>query len=281
MRLTPQDHRRDIAGLKYIYPVISRRAGGLSIGVNVNTNNACNWRCIYCQVPDLTRGSAADLDLRLLEKELRLILEDILHGDFFERFQVPNEQREIRDIAISGNGEPTSVKGFAAMVALIGDIAAEAGLRGRSNYVLITNGSLIHQTEVQQGLIALNRHNGHVWFKLDSATAEGQKRINNAAIGLTKHIENLLTAARLCPTWIQTCLFTLHGQGWTESEKTAYLELLRGLKDKADFLGVMLYTLARPSHQPEAASLASLSEEQLQAFAADIEDLGFNVQVSK
>jgi wyosine [tRNA(Phe)-imidazoG37] synthetase (radical SAM superfamily) len=51
--LTVDDHNRDISGMKYIYPVVSRRAGGVSIGINLNVNNACNWRCVYCQVPNL------------------------------------------------------------------------------------------------------------------------------------------------------------------------------------------------------------------------------------
>ncbi|MCZ7653212.1 MAG: hypothetical protein M5R42_01445 [Rhodocyclaceae bacterium] len=33
-------HSRDSAGLTYVYPVVSRRAGGVSIGINPNPNNA-------------------------------------------------------------------------------------------------------------------------------------------------------------------------------------------------------------------------------------------------
>ena len=55
--LTISDHNRDVTGFKYIYPVVSRRAGGVSIGINLNINNACNWHCVYCQVPNLSRGS--------------------------------------------------------------------------------------------------------------------------------------------------------------------------------------------------------------------------------
>ncbi len=61
--LSTTDHSRDGAGLSYVYPVVSRRAGGVSVGINLNTNNACNWRCIYCQVPDLVRGAAPPVDL--------------------------------------------------------------------------------------------------------------------------------------------------------------------------------------------------------------------------
>ena len=108
--LTTSNHDRDVAGLKYVYPVLSRRAGGLSIGINFNTNNACNWRCIYCQVPDLKIGAAPEMNFQLLEQELRYFLDDVLNGDFYQRFQVDENKRTIKDIAISGNGEPTSLK---------------------------------------------------------------------------------------------------------------------------------------------------------------------------
>ena len=80
--LTTTDHRRDRAGLTYVYPVVSRRAGGLSVGVNLNPNQACNWRCIYCQVPGLVRGSAPSIDVARLETELRGFLGDVLGGDY-------------------------------------------------------------------------------------------------------------------------------------------------------------------------------------------------------
>ncbi|MCG8997432.1 radical SAM protein, partial [Laribacter hongkongensis] len=58
--LTPHDHSRNSAGFQYVYPVLSRRAGGVSVGINLNPNQACNWRCIYCQVPGLVRSQAPD-----------------------------------------------------------------------------------------------------------------------------------------------------------------------------------------------------------------------------
>src|SRR5882757_7953132 len=110
-RLTIAQHSRDSVGLRYIYPVVSRRAGGVSIGVNLNTNNACNWRCIYCQVPDLTRGAPPPVDLEDLGRELRGFLRDVLQGDFLAT-RVPSDARRLNDIALSGNGEPTSAREF-------------------------------------------------------------------------------------------------------------------------------------------------------------------------
>ena len=73
-RLSVVDHDREAAGLTYVYPVVSRRARGVSIGVNLNVNNACNWQCIYCQVPDLRRGGPPAVDLDRLREELTSFL---------------------------------------------------------------------------------------------------------------------------------------------------------------------------------------------------------------
>lgn len=278
--LTTINHSRDVAGLKYVYPVLSRRAGGLSIGVNFNTNNACNWRCIYCQVPDLQIGAAPEMDFQLLEDELRFFLDDVLNGDFYERFLIPDGNRVIKDIAISGNGEPTSLKEFDRAVALIGEIATEIGVLPQSNFVLITNGSLMHQPRVQTGLTRLREYGGEVWFKFDSATEAGRRLINNAKQSYQASLENLMLSARLCPTRLQTCLLDYDKRGLSEEEKQAYLDMLKTIKKYISLKGIMLYTIARPSMQQEAALLEKLSVETLNAFADEIRRLGFDVSVS-
>ncbi|WP_411726940.1 radical SAM protein [Methyloglobulus sp.] len=280
LSLTTTNHDRHVAGLKYVYPVLSRRAGGLSIGINFNTNNACNWRCIYCQVPGLIKGAAPDLDLRLLEEELKFFLNDVRQGDFYRRFQVDAENRVIKDIAISGNGEPTSVKDFAKAVALIGEIATVFGVFPGSRFVLITNGSLIHQQKVREGLKALHSLGGEVWFKLDSATKEGRSLFNVTNQSVKSSLRNLRISSEVCTTKLQTCLIDYAGQGWSETEKKAYLDALKTIRATADVNEIMLYTLARPSMQPEASQLAAFSPDVLDAFAEDIRQLGFKVSVA-
>lgn len=279
--LTTTNHSRDVAGLKYVYPVLSRRAGGLSIGINFNTNNACNWRCVYCQVPDLQAGAAPEMDFQLLEDELRFFLDDVLNGNFYERFLIPDGNRVIKDIAISGNGEPTSLKEFASAVTLIGEVATEIGVLPRSSFVLITNGSLVHQPRVQAGLKKLKEYGGEVWFKFDSATEAGRRLINNAKQSYRASLENLMLSARLCPTRLQTCLLDYDKRGLSEEEKQAYLDMLKTINKKhVSLKGIMLYTIARPSMQPEAARLEKLSVESLSALADEIRLLGFDVSVS-
>lgn len=278
--LTASDHDRTVAGLKYIYPVLSRRAGGLSIGVNFNVNNACNWRCIYCQVPELKLGAPPEMDFQVLEQELRFFLSDVLHGDFYERFNVAKDNRVIKDIAISGNGEPTSLKDFDRAVDTVGRIATELGVLPSSHFVLITNGSLMHQPRVRAGLSELKRFGGEVWFKFDSATERGRKRLNNAAQPLEQAKDNLVLSAGLCPTKIQTCLVDYRGEGLSEIEETAYLRFLIDMKRRAPVDTVMLYTIARPSCQPEAESLRPLLVETMMRLADDIRMIGFEVSVS-
>ncbi len=281
-QLTVKDHNRNAAGLTYIYPVISRRSGGLSIGINFNTNNACNWHCVYCQVPNLSLGAAPELDFELLETELTFFLQDVLHGDFYDRFEMEPELRVIKDIAISGNGEPTSVKGFAKVIELIIRVTEQAKIPDPFQYVLITNGSLIHHSDVQDGLKLFNQYNGQVWFKLDSATDKGRDLTNHSALSLQKHTENLLISARLCSTWVQTCMLQFEsGQGLVNAtEQEAYLALLQQVSQQVSLQGIMLYSLARESLQPEANMITSVTEQQLNDFAQRIRQLGLTVKAS-
>ena len=279
-KLTTTQHQVDAAGLTYVYPVISRRMGGLSVGINFNINNACNWRCIYCQVPDLKLGAAPEIDLVLLEAELRYFLNDVLYGSFYKRFGVDSTQQEIKDIAIAGNGEPTSLKAFPAAVALIGRVATELGVFPKCPFVLITNGSLIHQQRVQAGLRCMATYGGEVWFKLDSATEAGRARINHTAQSCEASINNLLISAQCCQTKIQTCLVDDDNQGLSVAEQDAFLAVLSKIKAAGSPVrDILLYTLARPSLQPEASHIKPLALDKLEDFAGKMQAVGFSVRV--
>ena len=278
--LTATNHDRDSAGMTYVYPVVSRRAGGVSVGINLNPNNACNWACVYCQVPGLSRGTAPDIDLAQLEAELRAMLADILHGDFMQT-RVPEGERRLNDIALSGNGEPTSAKSFPQIIELVGRVMADFDLIGTIKLVLITNGSLIDRPRVQDGLRKMAALNGEVWFKFDSATASGMRAINQTRISADKQLARLAGAARLCPTWLQTCVFALDGAPPSVAEQAAYLAAVKQLRrESIPLQGVLLYGLARPSMQPQAGRLSALPAEWLDAFAEAIRQAGLPVKVS-
>ena len=274
------DHSRDNAGMTYVYPVVSRRAGGVSVGVNLNPNHACNWRCIYCQVPQLKRGAAPVIDLAKLEAELRTFLHELLHGRFMQE-QVPPGARRINDIALSGDGESTSAKEFEQVIELIGRVKRDSGLPREVKLVLITNGSLIDRPNVQAGLRRMAQLNGEVWFKLDSATREGRQRINSTRMSLKRARDNLQLAASLCPTWLQTCVFQTDGMPPTKEESVAYLEFVGDLlREGVPLQGVLLYGLARPSMQPEASRLITVTPAWMESFGASIRALGLTVKLS-
>jgi len=280
--LTIDDHNRDVSGMNYIYPVVSRRAGGVSIGINLNVNNACNWRCVYCQVPNLARGTPPPIELDVLARELRSFLAYALQGDFMTRY-VAEGDRQLQDVAFSGNGEPTSAKAFPEVLVLVEKILREFNLLGehQANPIkvrLITNGSLMDKPAVLDSMRHLAQCNGEVWFKLDAGTQAGIARINDVNLNPQSHIQRLKSCAEVCPTFIQTCMFAMDGEPPAEADIAAYLALISEVRQVVK--GVHLYGLARPSHQLEAPRLSRLPVQWLEALAQRMRQLGFVVHVS-
>lgn len=274
--LTTSNHDRERAGLRYVYPVVSRRAGGVSVGINLNPNNACNWACIYCQVPNLSRGGPPPLDMGLLETELNTMLDDVQHGDFMQT-QVSPEARQLMDVAFSGNGEPTSAPEFAKAVALVGRILRERGLT-EIPLRLITNGSLMQRRYVRDGLRLLAEANGEVWFKVDAIEPADVLLLNGVHQTPGAALSRLRLSANLVPTWVQTCMMAVDGRAPTESQVEAYLDLLAVVR--TEIKGVLLYGLARESMQPGAGRLSPLASEWMEAMGARIAALGLPVRVS-
>jgi wyosine [tRNA(Phe)-imidazoG37] synthetase (radical SAM superfamily) len=275
--LSIHDHSRELSGLKYIYSVISRRAGGLSIGVNLNVNNACNWQCIYCEIPNLTRGSPPPIELDVLEDELRFFLHEIIHGDYMEK-NVAIEDRHLKDIAFSGNGEPTSAEEFPQVILIVKKILEEFNLLHKIKIRLITNGSLMHKESVLEGIQVLAKMNGEVWFKVDAALEENSKVINQVNIKPQQVIDRLKRCSEICPTFVQTCIFTIDNKEPNNKEIDAYIKLIDSAKKSIK--GVHLYGIARPSMQPEAYRLGRVNINVLENIADQLHNNGIESTVS-
>ena len=275
--LSIHDHSRELSGLKYIYSVISRRAGGLSIGVNLNINNACNWQCIYCEIPNLTRGSPPPIELNVLEDELRFFLHEIIHGDYMEK-NVAIEDRHLKDIAFSGNGEPTSAEEFPQVILIVKKILEEFNLLHKIKIRLITNGSLMHKESVLEGIQVLAKMNGEVWFKVDAGLEESTKVINQVNIKPQQAIDRLKRCSEICPTFVQTCIFTIDNKEPNNKEIDAYIKLIDSAKKSIK--GVHLYGIARPSMQPEAYRLGRVNINVLENIADQLHNNGIESTVS-
>jgi wyosine [tRNA(Phe)-imidazoG37] synthetase (radical SAM superfamily) len=275
--LIPEDHNRNVYDMRYIYPVVSRRAGGVSIGVNLNVNSACNWRCIYCQVPNLSRGGPQPIDLVLLEKELSTMLRDATSGTFMANY-VDEKNRKLQDIAFSGNGEPTSAPEFLDALHIVKKLLGQYDLLGNIKVRLITNGSQMDKLHVREAVKFLASINGEVWFKLDGGREEDIYRINDVRIKVASHLRRLRACATLCPTYVQTCMFGLQGSAPDAAQVNAYIDAVSSVKDSIK--GVHLYGYARPSYQPEAVTLTRLPVEALERVAAPLRAQGVEVNVS-
>lgn len=276
-RLTVTDHGSDVVSMRYVYAVVSRRAGGVSVGVNLNPNRACNWRCVYCQVEGLSRGAGPEIDLARLEGELDAMLGAVIDGDFMAE-SVAEGARVLRDVAFSGDGESTTSPSFRGAVEVVGRVLArrKPGLP----VVLITNGSMVDRRAVRGALADLAAIHGEAWFKLDAATDEGIRRMNSVTTTARRHLARLATCASIVPTWVQTCVLERDGVH-EPREVDAYVDALAAaVREGVPLRGVRMYSLARPSHQPEASSLAPATAEWMDSLAARLRDVGLTVQIA-
>ncbi len=274
--LSTINHDRDVVNLTYVYPVISRRAGGVSLGINLTPNNQCNWHCVYCQVPNLKRGVSPLTDLKLLEQELDTFLDVLLHGDYMAK-HVPKHCQTLQDLALSGNGEPTTCPNFMEVVVVITALMKKYQLDIPLR--LITNGSSVHKSNVQQGLKLMSAYQGEVWFKVDAIGEAQTQNINGVSLKPSWQMQQLQLASCSCPTWLQTCV--LLEQSQDETYMLDYLAwLAQVLANDIPLKGVLLYGLARPSMQEGGEHLKSARQPWMQRFAEKIESLGLSVKVS-
>ena len=295
-----RDHPRSHEESVYVYPVLSRRAGGISLGVNLNRDQACTFDCVYCQVergegeaqssannphpqplsrkrergaemanPRHTWERGEKIDLPLLAIELEATLDFVLSGQMFEtpRFRhVPAGLRRLNDIALSGDGEPTACPQFVEVVELV---ARERHQRRLDDVklVLITNASLLHLARVQAGLELLDANGGEIWAKLDAGTESYYRTIARSAVPWQRILDNLRETARRRPIVIQTLLLALNGEAPTDGEIVAYAERLREIVAAGGHIKlVQLHTIARPPAETYAAPLANAELDRLAAL---------------
>ncbi|GLH72208.1 radical SAM protein [Geothrix limicola] len=264
------DHRRVWRDFDYCYPVISRRSHGLSLGVNLNPDKVCNFDCVYCEVDRLTPPKRKDLDLEALERELGLLMDLATSGEIYDIPPFDSarpEHRRLNDIAFSGDGEPTTVREFAEAVARVAEIKKRRGL-DLVKLVLITDSSRLQAPDVVKGLDIMMAHQGEVWAKLDAGTEAYYREICRSQVPFERILDNLLATARRWPILIQTLFLEWQGQGPGGAELEAYCQRLEHILAQGGQLqAIQLYTVARPTPEPEARPLRRL---EMDAIAASL-----------
>lgn len=262
-----RDHRHRYQDNRFVYPVVSRRSGGLSIGVNLNPDKVCNFDCIYCQIDRRSEAETKFVELDRLLRELDEMLASVVSGEVWqdERFSpVPETLRRCNDIAFSGEGEPTSYRNFPEIVQQVASLKSARGLDD-VKLVLITNASLFHRDHVRRGLEILDRNNGEIWAKLDAGTEAYYHLIERTRVPFQQVLENLASAARARPIVIQTIFMRVQGEAPATTEIDAYLTRLKEILAKGGAIKlVQIYTVAR---RPAESYVTALSNEEVDAIA--------------
>ncbi len=265
-----QDHSRVFGDLVYVYPVISRRSRGLSIGVNLNPDKRCNFDCVYCEVDRRIPGRATSVDLRQLREELTWLIRYAQEGGLATQpkfDQVPELTRTVRDLAFSGDGEPTMVANFEECVAVVADVKRTLNLDG-AKLVLITDSAGLDKGTVRRGLTLMAANSGEFWCKLDAGTEDYYRRINRSAVKFDRILANLRETARVHPIIIQSLFLKTHGDPMPAAELEAYCDRLRELLASGGRVtAVHAYTVARPTPESWATRLAG---EELARLAGEI-----------
>jgi wyosine [tRNA(Phe)-imidazoG37] synthetase (radical SAM superfamily) len=235
-----RQHSRRFEEFKYVYPVLSRRSHGISIGLNVNPDKACNFDCIYCQVDRTTESAVKKFDLTVAEQELREMLKMVRSGEIAQHppfSSVPRELLRLNDIALSGDAEPTTLPNFSETIQMIARVKpADAKI------VLITDAGGLDRPDVKRGLEIMDANNGEVWAKLDAGTEDYFKLINRTKIPFARILKNISEAAKVHPIVIQSLFLKIHDVGPSTDEITAFCQRLREI---GNIKLVQVYTVAR------------------------------------
>jgi wyosine [tRNA(Phe)-imidazoG37] synthetase (radical SAM superfamily) len=271
------DHARLFERNRFVYPVLSRRSGGISIGVNLNPDKVCNFDCIYCQVDRRSQSETRFVETDALLAELRATLELVTSGAIYEteKFRdVPPHLRRLNDIAFSGDGEPTTFKNFDELMESCAEVKREFELRHSSfgvrhsslKLVLITNASMFHRPHVERGLEILDRNNGEIWAKLEAGTEEYFKLVDRTPIPFRQILDNITAAARVRPLVIQALFMNVDGEPPSQQELEAFCDRLNEITAAGGQLKlVQIYTIAR---RPTESYVAPLTDAEVDAIVA-------------
>lgn len=270
MSLSTENHPRQSELGRWVYPVKSRRAGGLSLGLNVNSDQRCSFDCCYCQVRRDAGLEVPNPPLADLLGEVRRFLEKDLDQGAWQGL-------ELKDIALAGDGEPTLYKELPQLLSelcrLREDLAPQAKL------VLFTNATGLHRQDLEPVWPEFFKAGGEVWAKLDFWDQASFWRLHGTTANHRRVIDNLLSFGRHYPLVLQACFFTNdQGEDFDPNWLDSWVAQLRWLLEQGMLVTkIQAYTLARP---PKEADLLPYNDDQMRRIGDHIRaETGCTVEV--
>jgi wyosine [tRNA(Phe)-imidazoG37] synthetase (radical SAM superfamily) len=259
-------HERRFEANRFVYPVLSRRSKGISLGVNLNPDKVCNFDCIYCQVDRTTTSETRFVGTEQLLHELEDLLQLVASGEIYQHSKfaaTPPALRRLNDIAFSGDGEPTTYTNFDEIIADCAAVKRKLGLDD-VKMVLITNASMFHRPHVQAGLKLLDQNQGEIWAKLDAGTDAYYHFIDRTKIPFRQVLDNIAAAARERPIVIQSLFMKVNGEPPTLAEQFAFCDRLNEIRASGGQIKlVQIYTVARP---PAESFVTPLTDAEVDAL---------------
>ena len=256
-------HERSFETNRFVYPVLSRRSQGVSIGVNLNPDKICNFDCIYCQVDRTTTSETRFVEMQQLLEELDQMLALVSSGELFqsEHFSdVPKHLQRLNDIAFSGDGEPTTYKNFDEIIQACAELKQQQQLSD-VKMVLITNASMFHREHVKRGLEIMDANQGEIWAKLDAGSDDYYQLIERTSIPFQQILDNLEAAAQVRPLVIQSLFMQVNQEAPTEKELELYCDRLAQILAAGGQISlVQVYTIAR---RPAESFVTALADHEV------------------
>jgi wyosine [tRNA(Phe)-imidazoG37] synthetase (radical SAM superfamily) len=260
-----REHPRTLGAQRYVYAVLSRRAGGISIGVNLSPHKGCNFDCTYCQVDRRTPATEKTVDLAVLRDEVRATFAAAASGALAAepRFAAaPDDLRRVVDVAFSGDGEPTNEPWFPEASHVVAEERAAAKLAIPVR--IITNATVFHLPRVAATLRFLDSHGLDVWAKLDAGTEAYYALVDRSRVPFRRVLDNLAACARERTITLQTLFARHHGEPPSDAEVAAWAQRLREIREGGGRIGwVQVHTVSRPPAEGFVAPLTMADLERI------------------
>jgi wyosine [tRNA(Phe)-imidazoG37] synthetase (radical SAM superfamily) len=248
---------REFLRNRFVYVVVSPRARGLSVGVNMNPDRQCNFNCVYCEVRRDVQVVHATLDVDAMEVELKETLAFVRAGRLREvdaYSGLPDELLQLRHVALSGDGEPTLSPTFTEALQAVVHVRALSE-PPFFKLVLITNGTGLDLRHVQHGLESFTKSD-EVWIKLDGGTQPYVNKVNQTDVPLARILANIVLTGRKRPVIIQSLFPSIRGEEPPEEEIDQYAQRLLALKQAGTQISlVQIYSATRPVTNPDCGHL--------------------------
>jgi len=259
------DHNRKFENFRFVYPVISRRAKGLSIGINCTPNGMCSYGCVYCQVNKKDTSAKIPFVYEIVS-ELKEILSIYNKTKLSKHFpRVEEKNRILKDVALSGDGEPTLYPYFAELCEQL------KGISEIPKLVLITNAMQMEK---------ILDFDGEIWGKLDAGTDKWLNFINRPKKKINMELieNNLKFAVSKFPLRIQTMLCEANGKTPNEKDIESYAGIVQRIHQVSpkNLLSVQLYSVVR---QTAENSVKPLSREFLEGVKNILQEKISNLSI--